>query len=220
MEKEGYDGIIPDEEQTRLRQGKFPDNLFHKDHFTYLYKQNAFQCPAGAILPYKSTIYEQSKDEEKTKIPVNSYYNYYECKNCRFNEQCTPKSSTHRVIQERGSILSINMKHKMNTPEYQKLYKERGPTSESPNGTLKEQYHINQIISDGTKDKENKITIKAVAYNLRIIFNKILKADKTINFKNIVKYHIDDYMLEISQEFEDIKLSLIVLKESKSITQE
>ena len=112
------------------------------------------------------------------------------------------------------------MKYKMNTEKYQKEYKQRGHTSEPPNGTLKEQYDINKIISRTTEDKENKVTLKTVAYNLRVIFNKILKADETINFKNIVKYHIDDYMLEISQEFDDIKFKLVELKESKSITEE
>lgn len=108
----------------------------------------------------------------------------------------------------------------MNKPEYQEDYKKRGHTAEPPNGTLKEQFHINQIISRGQQDKENKVTLKAVAYNLRVIFNKILEADETIDFKNIVKYHIDDYMLEISEEFDVIKFKLIELKKSKSITEE
>ena len=112
------------------------------------------------------------------------------------------------------------MKYKMSTEEYQKEYKQRGHTSEPPNGTLKEQYGVNKIISRSTEDKENKVTIKAVAYNLRVLFNKILKADETINLKNLVKYHIDDYMLEISQDFEDVKFKLVELKKSKSITQE
>ena len=87
----------------------------------------------------------------------------------------------------------------MNTEKYQKEFKERGHTSEPLNGTLKEQYNINKIISRTREDKENKVTLKAGAYKLRVIFNKILKADETINFKNIAKYYIDDYMLEISQ---------------------
>ena len=52
-----------------------------------------------------------------------------------------------------------------------------------------------------------------------IVIN-ILEADETIDFKNIVKYHINDYMLEISEEFDDIKFKLIELKKSKSITEE
>ena len=103
----------------------------------------------------------------------------------------------------------------MSTEEYQKKYKQRGHTSEPPNRTLKEQYDVNKIISRSTEDKENKVTIKAVAYNLRVLFNKILKADETINLKNIVKYHIDDYMLEISQDFEDVKFKLVELKKIK-----
>lgn len=37
-------------------------------------------------------------------------------------------------------------------------------------------------------------SIKAVVYALHVLFNKILKVDETLNFKNIEKYHIDDYM--------------------------
>ena len=220
LEKEELDGIIPDQKQTRINKGTIPDNLFHKDNFIYLFKENVFQCPSGNILEHRSTTYEESKDDKHTKIPVHSYYNYHACKNCKFQKKCTPKSSIHRVIQERGSQLNIDMKYKMNKPEYQEDYKKRGHTAEPPNGTLKEQFHINQIISRGQQDKENKVTLKAVAYNLRVIFNKILEADETIDFKNIVKYHIDDYMLEISEEFDDIKFKLIELKKSKSITEE
>lgn len=218
LEKEGYDGIIPDQKQNRINQGKIPDNLFHKDNFTYDFNNNTFICPSGAILKHQSTIYEKSKDEQGTKIPVNSYYNYEACKSCKYRIQCTPQSSTHRVIQERGSKLSIKMKYKLEQEEYKKDYKQRGHTSEPPNGTLKEQYHINQIISRGQEDKENKVTLKAVAYNLRVIFNKILEADETIDFKKLVKYDIDDYMIEITNEFDNIKFKLIELKKSKSIT--
>ena len=220
LEKEGYDGIIPDQGQNRINQGKIPDNLFHKDNFTYDFDNDTFQCPSGETLKHKSTTYEESKDNKNTKIRVKSYYNYNACKNCKYQDQCTPQSQSHRVIQERGSDLSLEMKNKMNTKEYQEEYKKRGSTAESPNGTLKNQYHINQIISRGQEDKENKITLRAVAYNLRVIFNKILEADDTINFKNLVKYHIDDYMLEITQEFDDIKFKLTELKKSKSITKE
>ena len=177
LEKEAYDGIIPDQKQNRINQGKIPDNLFHKDNFTYDFNNDTFICPSGAILKNQSTIYEKSKDKKGTKIPVNSYYNYEACKNCKYQLQCTPKSSSHRVIQERGSKLSIRMKYKLEQEEYKKDYKQRGHTSEPPNGTLKEQYHINQIISRGQEDKENKVTLKAVSYNLRVIFNKILEAD-------------------------------------------
>ena len=164
MKKKGYDEIIPDQQQNRLNQGKIPDNLFHKVNFTYDFDNDTFICPSGAILKHKSTTYEESKDEKGTKIPVNSYYNYKACKNCKYQEQCLSKSTTHRVIQERGSELSIKMKYKMSTEEYQKKYKQRGHTSEPPNRTLKEQYDVNKIISRSTEDKENKVTIKAVAY--------------------------------------------------------
>lgn len=192
--------------------------MFHKDNFTYNFNNNTFICPSGAILKHQSTTYEKSKDEEGTKIPVNSYYNYEACKTCKYQIQCTPQSSNHRVIQERGSKLSIQMKYKLEQEEYKKDYKQRGHTSEPPNGTLKEQYHINQIISRGQEDKENKVTLKAVAYNLRVLHNKLLEADETINFKQLVKINIDDYMIEITKEFEEIKFKLIELKKSKSIT--
>lgn len=52
LRKEGLDGIIPDQKQTRNNKGTIPDNLFHKDNFTYLFKENAFQCPPGNILEY------------------------------------------------------------------------------------------------------------------------------------------------------------------------
>jgi len=35
----------------------------------------------------------------------------------KIKEQCISKSATHRLIQERGSKLSIKMKYKMSTTE-------------------------------------------------------------------------------------------------------
>ena len=67
LEKEGYHGIIPDQQQNRLNQGKIPDNLFHKDNFTYDFDNDTFICPSGAILKHKSTTYEESKDEKVQK---------------------------------------------------------------------------------------------------------------------------------------------------------
>lgn len=212
LDKNGYKGLIPDHGQTRENQGKLNDNLFHKDNFTYLFDEDAFLCPNNKKLPHESTTYEESKDEKNTKIQVNSYYNYQECKNCKYQEQCTPGKSTHRVIQERGSQLAIKMKYEMKQEKNRKKYQERGHTAEPPNGALKEQFHINHIISTDKNDRENKITLQAVGYNLIVIFNKLLKADDTINFKKLVKYNIDDYMIEITQEFEEIKFKLIELK--------
>lgn len=59
LEKEGYDGIIPNHTTNRANQGKIPDNLFHKDNFTYNFDNNTFKCPSGAILEHKSTTYEE-----------------------------------------------------------------------------------------------------------------------------------------------------------------
>ncbi len=41
------------------------------------------------ILKHQSTIYEKSEDEDGTKIPVNSYYNYEACKTSKYQIQCT-----------------------------------------------------------------------------------------------------------------------------------
>lgn len=49
------------------------------------------------------------------QIPVNSYYNYKACKNCKYKEQCLSGTTTNRIIQEQGLELSIKMKYKMNT---------------------------------------------------------------------------------------------------------
>ena len=130
------------------------------------------------------------------------------------------QSSNHRVIQERRSKLSIQMKYNYNKKNIKKTTINEDTLQNHPLEHLKNNTLSTKIISRGQEDKENKVTLKTVAYNLRIIFNKILEADETIDFKNIVKYHIDDYMLEISEEFDDIKFKLIELKKSKSITEE
>ena len=55
MKQEGYDGFIPDQNKQEEIKEKIEDNLFHKDNSTYLFDEDAFQCPSVAILLHKST---------------------------------------------------------------------------------------------------------------------------------------------------------------------
>lgn len=94
------------------------------------------------------------------------------------------QSSNHRVIQERRSKLSIQMKYNYNKKNIKKTTINEDTLQNHPLEHLKNNTLSTKIISRGQEDKENKVTLKTVAYNLRIIFNKILEADETINFKH------------------------------------
>lgn len=45
--KNNINGLIPTRKQSKERIGRLNENPYHKDHFAYLFEQDAFLCPEG-----------------------------------------------------------------------------------------------------------------------------------------------------------------------------
>ena len=101
------------------------------------------------------------------------YNNSEACYDCPYKKLCFAESHTHRQITEYGSEEVQEMKFKLETPEGKKEYKKRGKTVEGPYGTLKQQYHINQLPFINTKHIENMINLYSTAYNINRIYEMI-----------------------------------------------
>ena len=190
LDENGIDGLIPTRKQSKEKINKLNKNKFHKDHFTYIHEKDAFQCPNKEYLYFQKEYIEHNNDKaNKTKVK-RLYSNYKACKNCNMKKQCIKSKTTHRTITDYGDPLQKAMELKMETPEYKEEYKKRGGV-ESGIGVTKTQFHIEQQIVIGQKETEQRLTLTAVAYNLKRLYNiKHQKQNK--------KEDIEDFCQSIS----------------------
>lgn len=201
LNEKDIDGLIPTRKQSKQMTNRLSENKFHKDHFTYIPEKDAFLCPNKQYMYFQKEYKEQHKDKKiKTKIK-RLYSNYSACKNCNLKNKCMPSKTTHRTITDYGDTLQKAMEIKMENPENKEEYGKRGGV-ESGIGVLKIQFHIEQQIVVGQKETEERLTLNAVAYNLKRLYNiKHQKPNK--------KEDLEDFCESISAE-NQLELNVII----------
>lgn len=171
LEKNHINGLIPDRKQTREKTGRLSENPFHKDHFKYNMEKDSFICPNNQELTFQQKISHYRENEEKPYKIERRYWNYGACKDCKDKNKCY--KGTLRQITEFASSYALNMKNEMETKEYQEMFKKRSSTVEAPFGTLKVYYHMNELPITGVQHTENILSLFAVTYNLKRLYNII-----------------------------------------------
>ena len=112
------------------------------------------------------------------------YYDKEVCANCPFADKCC--GGKYRVVMISGGILALDMMLKFEDYLNVLKYARRFSTVEPPNGTLKRQYHINELLTPGLIKSQNRINICGGSYNLKRIYNQLMQKDD-INSDNIVE---------------------------------
>ena len=167
---EKIEGLIPTRKQSKEKIGKLNENPYHKDHFEYDYKQDAFKCPENQYLHFYAKYTEPHKDSKKPDKVKRIYNNYNACKNCNVRTKCCASSQTHKTITEYGSELQKAMNHKMEKQKYKDEYAKRSSV-EGPFGIFKEQFQIEKEVVVGMIKTEERINLDALAYNLIRLYN-------------------------------------------------
>ena len=157
LKNTGIEGFIPNATQSRENKDALRINPVSKDNVYIDYINKFIVCFAGYTLPF--TYQYEEKHTKQTSIgeikypnKIKSIYTNPEaCKDCFFKNQCLTEKMNHRNYTVYGSDDMIDMLLKMETPEAKEKYNLR-PVVESPYGTMKQFYEINQIPYTG-KDK-------------------------------------------------------------------
>ena len=104
---------------------------------------------------------------------------------------------TNRQYIVYGSEAMIEMLLKMETPEAKEKYSLR-PVVESPYGTLKQFYELNQLPYIGKFKIQGIVNLKSIAYNIIRITNLVLLdwLFQNETYINFVKKIIDKYALK------------------------
>ena len=79
--------LIPNRNQSPKKFGKLNENQYHKDHFEYDYKQDAFKCQKENIYSFLENISNHRKTLKPDKIK-RIYNNYEVCKNFKEQNKC------------------------------------------------------------------------------------------------------------------------------------
>lgn len=171
-----------------------------KDNVYIDYLNKFIVCFAGYLFPLKYQYRE--KNVKKTSFGVirypdkikNVYSNSEACRNCFYKDYCLTEKMTNRQYTVYGSNAMIEMLLKMETPEAKEKYSLR-QVVESPYGTLKQFYELNQLPYIGKFKIQGIVNLKSIAYNLIRITNLVLldwlfENETNINFvqKTIEKY--------------------------------
>ncbi|WP_297980870.1 transposase [uncultured Methanobrevibacter sp.] len=178
-------GLIPTRKQSKERIGRLNENPYHKDHFAYLFEQDAFLCPEGQMLTFFNDYVEKNDDPNKPDKIKRLYSNYGACKACKAKNKCISDSQYHRTITEYGSEMKKGMQLKMENDANKEEYSKRSSV-EGPFGVFKEQFQIEKEVVIGVRKTEERINLDAVAYNLIRLYN--LENEKENSEKDLIDF--------------------------------
>ena len=113
---------------------------------------------------------------------------------CPYKKLCFTDRHIHRQITKYGSEYAQQMKYKLETKEEKEEYQKREKTVEAPFGTLKQQYHINQLPFINKQNVENIIHLYSIVYNLNRIFEIMhIDLDENNEYQTFKKEKIKEY---------------------------
>ena len=148
---------------------KTKENEYRKEKFVYLPEQDAYQCPAGKLLPFF----------ERTTKNGEKYLKYkcQGCENCPQKSKCTT-AATGRCIQ-RWEHESVLEEIAAKTAAHPEIYKQRRCIVEHPFGTVKRHQGYTYFNRKGIENVNAESASMFIAYNLKRLFG-MLKTQELI----------------------------------------
>jgi transposase len=167
LEDRKFDAYIPLAEKGAKK--KEESSQYNKKFFIYLEEADAFKCPEGKILPYKSDY--KSKRGQFLKM----YYSFKACHRCPAAQQCYGKAENRVITATEYEAVIRRMKAKMELAESRKVYSKRKETSELAYAHIKHNLGFTEFLTRGLKGVKTEWNLACAASNLRRIWNQMLK---------------------------------------------
>lgn len=142
--------------------GQKSSEIFTKAEFTYQCELDAYLCPAGQVLPYKSTVNIRGK---RTRI-----YETSACQRCPLRSRCTTaKKGNRRVYRwiHEGVLAAV----KERVHQHPGKVKLRGQLVEHPFGTLKRAMGHSYFLTKGIERVSGEMSLSVLTYNLKRVLN-------------------------------------------------
>ena len=144
-----------------LTSGAKAAGRFGKQDFVYLPDQDAYRCPAGAVLPYHYSNVEKGME-------LRRYWSSSACLVCRIKRQCTT-SKERRITRWRHEHLIEDVQRRLD--ESPDLMRVRRETVEHPFGTIKARMGATHFLMKRLPNVAAEMALHVLAYNLTRVMN-------------------------------------------------
>lgn len=138
-----------------------PLGLFTKDDFTYDRTHDAYQCPAGETLTFRTTTVELGRTIKN--------YRGKACKHCTLKPRCTRNRQGRKLTRWVHENLLDDMEHKLH--QQPELFRQRKAVVEHPFGTMKRGMDQGHFLLKGLTKVRGEFSLTVLAYNLKRALN-------------------------------------------------
>jgi transposase len=165
----------PAERSAAAMKASGIDPAFAPRFFVWDPSTNTLRCPAEKPLAYKGQSRKNGNLYRQYQAPAS------DCAACALRPQCCPKSSNGRIVSrleiENEAVAAL--RRKMDTPEAQAIYRQRGAVAEFPNAWLKDKIGLRKFHVRGLANAATEAVWACLTYNIqlwiRLVWNKSLR---------------------------------------------
>ena len=137
--------------------------LFTKDDFVYEPGADAYRCPAGERLTYRSTTVELGRTIKN--------YRTRACRGCALKARCTRNQDGRKLTRWVDEGLLDTMARRLR--ERRALYAKRKELSEHPFGTMKRGMDQGYFLLKGLRKVRGEFSLTVLAYNQKRVLNLV-----------------------------------------------
>ena len=135
--------------------------LFTKDDFVYDPGQDAYRCPAGEMLTYRTTTVELGRTIKNYRTSA--------CGRCALRPRCTRNREGRKITRWVDEHLLEVMEHRL--ARDRALFAQRKTLSEHPFGTMKRGMDQGYFLLKGLRKVRGEFSLTVLAYNLKRVLN-------------------------------------------------
>jgi hypothetical protein len=137
--------------------------LFTKDDFGYDPAADAYRCPAGEFLTYRSTTVERGRTIKNYRTSA--------CGRCALKPRCTRNKDGRKLTRWVHEDLLEQMEEQLQRAPA--LFAQRKALSEHPFGTMKRGMDQGYFLLKGLQKVRGECSLTVLAYNLKRVFNLV-----------------------------------------------
>ena len=137
--------------------------LYTKDDFVYEPAADAYRCPAGETLTYRTTTVELGRRIKNYRTPA--------CRRCALRSRCTRNQDGRKITRwVEEHLLEAMAAHLRRAPE---LFARRKELAEHPYGTMKRGMDQGYFLLKGLRKVRGEFSLTVLAYNLKRVLNLV-----------------------------------------------
>jgi len=137
--------------------------LFTKDDFVYEPGADAYRCPAGEWLTYRSTTVELGRSIKNYRTSA--------CGRCALKPRCTRNKDGRKITRWVSEHLLEAMEDRLRRARA--LFARRKALAEHPYGTMKRGMDQGYFLLKGLRKVRGEFSLTVLAYNLKRVLNLV-----------------------------------------------